>query len=533
MNSNRRTYANYALGVLVLVYVFNFVDRQILSILAEEIQADLGLSDATIGYLYGTAFAVFYAIFGIPLARLADVWLRTRLIAIGLAAWSLMTALSGLAGNFATLAALRIGVGVGESSASPAAYSLLGDYFPPRLRATALALYSGGIYIGIGLGLFLGGWVVQVWTLTFPQGTAPFGLAAWQAAFFLVGLPGLLMAVWVWTLREPTRGAQEVFVHAVEGNEARPLAAGKTAESLGSASPDAAHILATELAAVLPPLTVFSLWRAGAGLGGVLVNLLIAVVCSGLAWQLIAAVGSPAQWISLAIGSYSFASWVQGLALRDRRTFEQIFRSRSMLTGMTGFGLIAFVAYGVGFWGPPFFLRIHAENIGRAGTILGLCAAVGGWLGVTLGGVLSDRLKRTHAAARPLTGILSALLALPAGWAFASADGVHAAYAWYFVFQIASAAWIGPAVALSSELVEPRLRATAGALYILMVTFIGLALGPYMIGLASDLLQRAGDDAAAGLRTSLLASLVAYLPAIVLLAVSARAIPRDPPHGSR
>ncbi|MEJ2297663.1 MAG: MFS transporter, partial [Woeseiaceae bacterium] len=113
-------YSRYALVVLVIVYVFNFLDRQILSILAEDIKADLGISDAQIGFLYGTAFAVFYAVFGIPMGRLADNWVRTRLIAIGLAFWSLSTALSGLARSFAPLAVCRFAVGIGEASASPA-----------------------------------------------------------------------------------------------------------------------------------------------------------------------------------------------------------------------------------------------------------------------------------------------------------------------------------------------------------------------------------------------------------------------------
>jgi len=129
-------YPRYVLGVLVLVYVFNFLDRQILSILAERIKADLGLSDAQIGFLYGTAFAVFYALFGIPLGRLADVWDRRRLISVGLSFWSLMTAASALARNFTQLTAARFGVGVGEASASPAAYSLLCDYFPVARRAS-------------------------------------------------------------------------------------------------------------------------------------------------------------------------------------------------------------------------------------------------------------------------------------------------------------------------------------------------------------------------------------------------------------
>ena len=130
-------YSAYLLAVLVLVYVFNFLDRQIVSILAERIKADIGATDAQIGFLYGTAFAVFFAVFGIPLARLADVWDRRKLIAVGLAAWSLMTVLSGFARNFTELAIARFGVGIGEASASPAAFSLLSDSFPAARRATA------------------------------------------------------------------------------------------------------------------------------------------------------------------------------------------------------------------------------------------------------------------------------------------------------------------------------------------------------------------------------------------------------------
>ena len=123
-------YAHYVLATLVVVYVFNFIDRHILSILTEDIKADLGATDAQMGFLFGTVFAVFYAVFGIPLTRFADVWVRRSIIAGGLVAWSAMTALSGLAKSFPVLAACCIGVGIGEAAASPAAFSLLSDYYP-------------------------------------------------------------------------------------------------------------------------------------------------------------------------------------------------------------------------------------------------------------------------------------------------------------------------------------------------------------------------------------------------------------------
>ena len=156
----------------------------------------------------------FYAIFGIPLGKLADNWSRKSLISVGLGFWSLMTALSGTARSFFSLAAYRVGVGIGEASATPAAFSMLSDYFPPKLRATVLAIYSSGIYIGAGIGIFLGGWIVEAWQGMYPDpADAPFGLKGWQAAYMAVGLPGLLMALWVFTLREPVRGGQRRHRH--------------------------------------------------------------------------------------------------------------------------------------------------------------------------------------------------------------------------------------------------------------------------------------------------------------------------------
>jgi len=302
-------YSKYVLVVLTLVYVFNFIDRNILAILAQEIKADLGLTDAQLGFLYGTAFAVFYAVFGIPLGRLADIWVRRKLIAVGLGFWSVMTALSGTAHSFFTLGTYRIGVGIGESSASPAAYSMLCDYFPPRLRATAMSIYSSGIYIGAGIGVFLGGWVIDGWNALYPDGNAPFGLAAWQAAFFIVGLPGLLLALWVWTLREPVRGQSENIVET-------------------AAHPEPFREFFRELAAVVPPLTIWSLFRKRVGARVLALNIGAAAALAVVAWLLILWLGSPAQWIALAIGFYAFFSWTQELALRDPPAFAMIFGSR-------------------------------------------------------------------------------------------------------------------------------------------------------------------------------------------------------------
>lgn len=194
----------YALGVLVVVYTFNFVDRQILSILIEPIKADLGLSDTQLGFISGFGFAFIYATLGIPIARYADRGNRRNLIAVALAIWSAFTALSGLAMNFWQMLAARVGVAVGEAGCSPPAHSMIADYFPANRRATALGIYSLGIPFGILFGFVAGGWMNDV--------------VGWRYAFFLVGIPGLVLAVLVrMSLREPPRGMAEGKV--LEGDQ--------------------------------------------------------------------------------------------------------------------------------------------------------------------------------------------------------------------------------------------------------------------------------------------------------------------------
>ena len=190
----KATSRNYVLGILVVVYVFNFVDRQILSILLEPIKLEMELSDTQLGFLSGIAFAIFYATLGMPIARIADRTSRTGVITVCLSLWSLMTALCGLATSFLQLLAARIGVAVGEAGGSPPAHSLISDYFTPESRATALSIYSLGIPIGTMFGLLAGGWINEF-----------FG---WRLAFMVVGIPGILLAiVFRLTVREPRRKA--------------------------------------------------------------------------------------------------------------------------------------------------------------------------------------------------------------------------------------------------------------------------------------------------------------------------------------
>ncbi len=199
-------YAWYVVGILVLAYTFSFIDRQILSLLVGPIKRDLGISDTEMSLLQGFAFAVFYCIAGLPIGRLVDRHHRVNIIALGVFIWSVMTALCGTARSFLHLFIFRAGVGIGEATLSPAAYSIIADYFPPKRLGFALGVYGMGVYIGAGLALIIGAAVIA---LVSEGGSLDLPLVgevyAWQITFFVVGLPGILVAVWIWTLREPER----------------------------------------------------------------------------------------------------------------------------------------------------------------------------------------------------------------------------------------------------------------------------------------------------------------------------------------
>jgi MFS family permease len=470
-------YAWYALFVLVLVYVINFVDRQIISILVQDIKHDLHLRDAQIGFLYGTAFAVFYALFGIPLGRLADSWYRGRLIALGLGLWSSMTALSGFASNLAMLSIARIGVGIGEASASPAAYSMISDYFPKEKRGTALSIYSAGLYIGGGLSLPIGGMVSSRWNLAFPNpADAPLGLHGWQAAFLAVGIPGLLLAFWVMTLREPRRGAMDGLDQPV----VRPNAWGD---------------FGRELLAILPPLTLISVSRIPGALGRNLIALAgITAAVAGLG----ALTGDWLQWPAYGLGIYAIFSWVQSVRHRDPAVFRLIWGNGTVVMLAVAFGSISFMTYAIAVWAPPYAIRtfygtpaapahfMGGSAVEEVATILGWGAAIAAAIGVILGGVLSDLWRRRDPRGRIFINMLAVILPAPAVWIMFTTSDLTTFYIASPFAQLFGSMWVGAAVATLQDVVLPRMRATAGATYVLGTTMVGLALGPYFAGKMAD-----------------------------------------------
>lgn len=516
-------YSWYALGVLVVVYVLNFIDRQILSILANDIKADLGVSDDYLGFLYGTAFAVFYALFGIPLGKLADSWKRVRLLAIGLTLWSTMTALSGVTKNATILTVARIGVGVGEATASPSAYSLISDWFPARLRATALAVYSSGLYIGGGISLLIGGLIVENWNAAYPGG-GPYGIVGWQAAFLSVGIPGLLLAIWVLTLKEPVRGA-------IDGLE--------TPED-----PAPFKGFFEELSQVIPPLTIIGAARRG--VKALVTNLAGLAFFAGLAVALSQWVPATSsiltggesgtwkvsdQWLFLGIGYYAVFSWAVGLRERDKPTFALTWGSLAFLCVILGYGMVAFMAYSVSYWGAPYAERIF-EGVAipifggleltaaksDLGWFLGAPSAVAGFLGVILGGRMADWLLERRADGR-LWVLLFGLLA-PIGPLIVTftTSSLIVFYTGSFVTQLLTASALGAAAAASQALVLPRMRGIATATFFLATTLVGLGLGPFMAGYVS---ATNGDDLSLGV----LSTLVAVVPGLVLVIAAIKLVP--------
>lgn len=399
-SSVSRARQNYVLAVLVLVYAVNFIDRNLLPILLQPIKEELGASDAAMGLLIGFAFAVFYTLAGIPIARLADRGSRRDIMAIGIAFWSLMTAASGLVTSFAQLALVRIGVGVGEASATPAAHAMISDLFPPERRARALSIYSTGANFGVLFGLMLGGVIQQS--------------LGWRAAFFLIGLPGVLIALLVrWTLPEPRRGESEGLVDSGE-------------------TPDIATTLR-----YLASLPTFRHLAASAGLYG--------ITCYGLvAWAptfLVRVHGlGPAETgfktglaigISGAIGAVCAGVLTDRLVKRDRRWLVWIpavsavlqipFHVFFALSPDANLAILALVPVNFlnGIFGPSSYTltqglaQVRMRAMASA-TLLFFLNLVGMGLGPTIVGQLNDVFAAAHGADAIRYSMLALLLAN--GW---------------------------------------------------------------------------------------------------------------------
>lgn len=455
------SYKYYALAVLCGVALLNAADRQILSILAEAIKADLKVDDAQIAFLYGTAFVTLYTVLGLPIARLADRMVRTTLLSGGLALWSGITALSGFAPTFGLLSFARFGVGVGEATAVPVSYSLLSDFFPPKRRAAAFGVYLGGMSLGAGLAAFIGGQMLTVW----PARCGELGLCAirpWQAAFLVVGLPGLALALLVLALRHPVRGE-------IEGHPVVPAARG--------------HWMAFlyDLASVAPGTGAIVLWKHF-GRAPALRNLLTLTAILAAALALGRLTGDYAQWICIFFSVSAIVGWVQRTDRVDPQLIRLTFRTPAFVYAVAGFALMGCVMGAAHFWMVPHAIRSLGVAPNVAGMVLGPAIALSSLAGAIGGGFLSDawrvRYPRGYMWFVISATVAFSLLLIP----MMSVHSFAAYTVLLFLFNTASASWAGAAAAYAFDLVVPRMRASTLAAQGLCITLVTMAAGPYLAG---------------------------------------------------
>lgn len=403
-------------AILMLAYVLSFVDRQILNLLVGPIRRDLVISDTQMSLLMGLSFALFYTVCGIPLGRLADTNSRRGLIAIGVLFWSAMTAACGMARLYWQFLLCRIGVGVGEAALSPAAYSLIADSFPAERRATAISVYSMGVYLGSGLAFLLGGLVIK---FASAQGDVLLPVLGevrpWQLIFLILGAAGVLFSLLLLAVREPARRG------------------------------------------------------VGAGVAVPLVE----------------------------VGRY----------LRANR--------RTVLYHNFGFAGLAFAGYGSAAWIPTFFIRTYGWDAGHVGVVYGSIVAVFGCLGIVFGGRLADWMaKRGRTDANMRVGLYAAMAALPCVVSFPLMDNALWAAVLMAPTVFCLSMPFGVAPAAIQEIMPSAMRGQASAIYLFVITLIGLGIGPTAVALVTDYLF--ADDQA--LRYSLLiVSTLAVSSSLLLL----------------
>jgi MFS family permease len=405
----------FTVAILMLAYVLSFIDRQILNLLVGPIRADLGISDTQMSLLMGLSFAIFYTIAGIPMGRIADTRSRRGLIAWGIFFWSLMTAACGIAKTYWHFVIFRIGVGAGEAALSPAAYSLMADSFPPEKRATAISVYSMGIYLGAGLAFLVGGLVIG-WADARGDMVLPIigTVRPWQTIFLVLGGFGVLFSLVLLAIREPSR------------------------KGVG--------------AGVAVPLK---------DVGKYLLSIRKAVFCHNF-----------------------------------------------------GFACLSFASYGASAWIPTFFIRTHGLTPAEVGIYYGSLVMCAGSLGIVFGGRLSDMLsRRGYKDANMRVGLLAAILTLLCNAVFLIDNMTLLWMIMFFnVFTVAMPFGVAPAAI--QEVMPNSMRGQASAIYLFVITLIGLGIGPTAVAIVTDYVFQ--DDMAIRYSIFWVASIIT-VGAVVLL----------------
>ena len=502
----------YALFLVSAAQAMSLLDRQILSILANDIRADLNIGNAEIGLLYGTVFALFYALFSLPLGRLVDGWVRTRLLAICLAAWSFFAGLSAFAGGFALLAISRLGVGIGEGATQPAANSIIFDSLPRSRRGVGMAGLGIGLALGLGLSMALGGIVAQWWNGLYPDGNAPLGFSGWQLAFIVAALPGFPLAWLIWRLKEPVRGAMDGIVAPED-----PAPFKASANVLGS---------------VVPGSNWFYLWRRGAGAAQWLINIagLVVILASAFALVRLAQGFSPRppleiwgasldphwmQWGVAAFGAFVVLNLFQSFKLNDPAAYRVILSPSLILLMLVG-GLQTAINYGVMAFTPTMLITKFGLSQAEAGVQFGLLAAALGMAGPIAAGPLSDFLTARMGGRGMVWLVLLSLAISPFFGIWAYSAGSVGDFYWRFTaYSLILTLWLPPAYALMLGLVLPRMRGITFSTYMVIQTLLGLGIGPYLVGMVAD--QNGGNLSEAIISINWVSPAIAVLLTVVLV----------------
>lgn len=512
----------YALLIIALTNAMSLLDRNILAILAPRIKADLGVGDAEMGLLYGTVFALFYALFSLPLGRLADGWIRTRLLSLCIGFWSSATALAAFANSFGVLALSRLGVGIGEGATQPAGTSLIYDYWPKERRGFVMAVLASSIAIGLGGSLVLGGVAADWWDHAWgwsPERSAPapLGLTGWQFAFLMAALPGFILSIFLWRLREPERGQMDGIATPPDP---APFAA--SAAVLGSVTPGF-NWLSLYGRSASRAQWIFNL-AALAVVAGAMVAL--ARLCSSISPRPDLVFGAVSisphtlQWSVIGFGLFVIINLVQGLSLADKPTFAVISGSPTLIMVMAVGALQSVINYGIMGFTPSFLMKTYDLSMKDTALSFGLLSAALGIIGPMLSGPISDMLHRRFPGRGRSYVTLFALGVSPfiAMWVY-SAPTSGDFYLRFSIYSIVLTGWLPPLYAIMYDQVLPRMRGVTTSVYLLVMTILGLGIGPYLVGLISD---ATGDLGTAILSINLVSPVI-----IVLLLVIATRAQRD------
>lgn len=505
-----------ALAVVGLTNMMSLLDRQILAILAPQIKADLQIGNAEMGLLYGTVFALFYALFSLPMGRLADGWMRNRLLAISIFVWSLATGTAAFATGFAMLALSRLGVGIGEAATQPAGTSLVYDYWPRHRRGFVMAVLAASIALGLGGSSILGGYTADWWNQRYAGGNPLLGLRGWQFAFVIAALPGFLLAVLLWRLREPVRGEMDGV------------------PSLPDPAPFRAS--AAVLGAVTPGLNWLVLAKRSASRRHWTANLtaLAVITLAMIAATRAASAFSPRpplqfgslsvdphvlQWTVVGFGIFVIFNMMQSLSLSDKPAYAVITRSPALLMTMAAGALQTMINYGIMGFTPSFLMQEFKLSAAEIGLKFGLLSAAIGVLGPFLTGPLSDVInRRLPGSGRVWVTLFSlGLSPLVALWVYSATD-VTSFYLRFTLYSIVLTGWLPPLYAVMYDLVLPRMRGVMTSVYLLLTTILGLGVGPYLVGLIAD--ARGGELAGAILSVNLVAPVIIVLLVLLGLRVA-------------